>query len=66
MKEIILTTFNARYTHTSIALRYLFANLKELQEKAHIIENVINSSVSDAVETILAYEPKIIGIGAYI
>lgn len=66
MKEIILTTFNARYTHTSIALRYLFANLKELQEKAHIIEHVINSSVPDAVETILAYEPKIIGIGAYI
>ncbi len=66
MKEIILTTFNARYTHTSIALRYLFANLKELQEKAHIIEHVINSSVPDAVETILAHEPKIIGIGAYI
>jgi radical SAM superfamily enzyme YgiQ (UPF0313 family) len=66
MKEIILTTFNARYTHTSIALRYLFANLHELQEKAHIVESVINSSVADAVETILAYEPKIIGIGAYI
>jgi len=66
MKEIILTTFNARYTHTSIALRYLFANLHELQEKAQIVESVINSSVADAVETILAYEPKIIGIGAYI
>jgi radical SAM superfamily enzyme YgiQ (UPF0313 family) len=66
MKEIILTTFNARYTHTSIALRYLFANLHELQEKAQIVESVINSSVADAVETILAYEPKIVGIGAYI
>ena len=66
MKEIILTTFNARYTHTSIALRYLFANLHELQEKAQIVESVINSSIADAVETILAYEPKIIGIGAYI
>ena len=66
MKEIILTTFNARYTHTSIALRYLFANLHELQEKAHIVESVINSSIADAVETILDYQPKIIGIGAYI
>ena len=67
MKEIILTTFNARYTHTSIALRYLFANLqKPLQEKAHIVEFVINSQVADALETILAYQPRIVGIGAYI
>jgi len=66
MKEIILTTFNARYTHTSIALRYLFANLHELQPKAHIIESVINTSVADLVESILAFEPKIVGIGAYI
>jgi hypothetical protein len=66
MKEIILTTFNARYTHTSIALRYLFANLHELQPKAYIIESVINTSVADLVESILAFEPKIVGIGAYI
>lgn len=66
MKDIILTTFNARYTHTSIALRYLFANLEELQEKAHILEFVINASVADSVEQILKYSPKIVGIGAYI
>ncbi|MDD3342655.1 MAG: DUF4080 domain-containing protein [Sulfurospirillaceae bacterium] len=66
MKDIILTTFNARYTHTAIGLRYLYANLSELQDRAHIIEFVINSSVADAVEVILAHQPKIIGIGAYI
>ena len=66
MKEILLTTFNARYTHTSIAQRYLFANLEELQEKAKILEFVINAQVVDAVEEILSYEPKIVGIGAYI
>jgi len=66
MKDIILTTFNARYAHTSIALRYLFANLEALQDKAHILEFVINTSVPDAAEQILKYSPKIIGIGAYI
>ena len=66
MKEILLTTFNARYTHTSIAQRYLFANLGELQEKAKILEFVINSQVVDAAEEILSYQPKIVGIGAYI
>ena len=65
-KNILLTTFNARYTHTSIALRYLYANLKELQEASHILEFVINSQVVDALEEILRYEPKIVGIGAYI
>jgi len=66
MKEILLTTFNARYTHTSIAQRYLFANLEELQERAKILEFVINSQVVDAAEEILSYHPKIVGIGAYI
>ena len=66
MKEIILTTFNARYTHTSIAMRYLYANLRELQPHALILESVINTSVADAAEQILAHQPRIVGIGAYI
>ena len=64
--EIVLCTFNARYTHTSIGLRYLYANLKELQEKSIIKEFVINSQVADAIETVLAENPKIVGVGAYI
>jgi len=66
MKDIVLTTFNARYAHTSIALRYLFANLEELQDKTCILEFVINTAVADAVEQILQYSPKIVGIGVYI
>ena len=64
--DIVLATFNARYTHTSIALRYLFANLKELQKSAVIREFVINSQVADAVEIVLKENPKIVGLGAYI
>ena len=66
MKDIILTTFNARFTHTAIGLRYLYANLATLQDRAKIVEFVINTSVTDAAETILKYQPKIVGIGAYI
>ena len=36
--EIILTTLNARYMHCAFALRYLFANLGELQARAQIRE----------------------------
>ncbi len=66
MRDIVLCTFNARYTHTSLGLRYLYANLKELQDRAVIKEFVINSQVADAVESVLSENPKIVGVGAYI
>ena len=58
MKNIILTTLNARYSHTSLGLRYLIANLKELKEQAEILEFVINSSNQTIAEKILETKPK--------
>ncbi|MBP7769724.1 MAG: DUF4080 domain-containing protein [Aliarcobacter sp.] len=66
MKNIILTTLNSRYSHSSLGLRYLYANLKELKPQAEIMEFVINSSVQALAEQILDKKPKIIGIGVYI
>ncbi len=66
MSDIVLCTFNARYLHASIGLRYIYANLKELQSRAKIIEFVINGNVEDAVEEVLKEKPKIVGVGAYI
>ena len=66
MKEILLVAINSRYTHTAIGLRYLYANLKELQDKAEILEFVINEQVQTLAEKILLLKPKIIGIGVYI
>lgn len=66
MKKIILTTLNSRYTHTSIALRYLYANLQELQDDAKIMEFSINDAVQTIAQKILANSPNIIGIGVYI
>ena len=62
MKNIILTTLNYRYSHSSLGLRYLLANLKELKNEAEILEFVINSSVQTIAEQILSKKPKIIGI----
>jgi hypothetical protein len=64
--NIILATFNARYTHSALGLRYLYANLKEFQEQTEILEFVINSQVPDAVESIMSKNPDIVGLGAYI
>ena len=64
--KIILTTLNSRYTHSSIALRYLYANLNELQEDAQILEFSINDAIQTIAEKILIHKPDIIGIGTYI
>lgn len=64
--EIVLTTLNARYIHTAFGLRYLYANLGELQSKSKILEFDISHRPQEIVEKLLAHNPKIIGIGVYI
>ncbi len=66
MAKILLTTLNSRFAHTSIALRYLYANLKELQDDAKILEFSINDATQTIVEKLLIHTPDIIGIGVYI
>ena len=66
MPEIILTTLNAKYIHTAFGLRYLLANLGELQPKACIIEFDIHQRPIDIAEMLLAQNPRIIGFGIYI
>ena len=66
MKDIILVGINSRYTHTSIGLRYLYANLKGLQTRAEILEFVINENAQTLAEKILDKTPKIVAIGVYI
>src|ERR1700685_3254648 len=66
MADIILTTLNARYAHCAFGLRYLMANLGEMQAQARILEFDIHQRPIDVVEAILRHEPKIVGIGVYI
>ncbi|VXC37942.1 B12-binding domain-containing radical SAM protein [Massilia sp. 9I] len=63
---ILLSTLNARYTHASLGLRYLLANMGALQAQTRIQEFVIGAKTSDLVERILAHQPRIVGLGVYI
>ncbi len=63
---IILSTLNAKYIHASLGLRYLYANLAELQNQARICEYTINTRPIDIVEKLLEQTPEIIGFGVYI
>ena len=64
--KIVLATLNARFFHTSFGLRYLYANLKELQEYCEIKEFIIQTRAIDIVEQILVSKPGIVGFGVYI
>ena len=66
MPDIVLTTLNAKFIHAAFGLRYLFANLGELQPRAVIAEFDINLRPLDITEALLAREPRIIGFGIYI
>ena len=63
---ILLSTLNARYTHASLGLRYLLANMGALQAQTRIQEFVIGAKTTDLVERILAHQPRIVGFGVYI
>ena len=65
-KDILLTTLNSTYQHCAFGLRYLFANLGVLQERAQIVEFTIAKDPKEIAEALLAYNPKVIGIGVYI
>lgn len=66
MPEIVLTTLNARYWHSSFGLRYLMANLGELSEHATMLEFGINENLTEVLEAILLQEPKVVSVGVYI
>ncbi|MEI8290206.1 MAG: radical SAM protein [Verrucomicrobiota bacterium] len=66
MPDIVLSTLNAKFIHAAFGLRYLFANLGELQPRAVIAEFDINQRPLEIAEKLLAHKPKIIGFGIYI
>lgn len=66
MTSIVLTTLNARYIHASFALRYLQANLGDLEADSVIHEFTINDNLLDVLAAILSEAPQIVGFGVYI
>jgi radical SAM superfamily enzyme YgiQ (UPF0313 family) len=63
---ILLSTLNARYAHASLGLRYLLANMGDLQSSTSLQEFVVGVKTSEIVERLLARKPRIIGFGVYI
>ena len=68
---IVLATLNAKYIHASLGLRRLLANLNRhggagLRAVTQLREFTIGQRPVQIVESLLALEPRIIGLGVYI
>lgn len=66
MQRIILCTINARYIHASLGLRYLYANMADLQAQTTVREFTLEQRAEDIVEKLLEENARIIGFGVYI
>ena len=66
MPDIVLTTLNARYWHSSFGLRYLLANMGELTPQTTMLEFGIGDRTVDILSTLLEHDPRIVGFGVYI
>jgi len=66
LSDIVLTTINAKWTHPSLALRLLKANLGSLENQCEIIEFALRQPLCEKIETLLAARPKILGVSVSI
>ena len=68
---IVLATLNAKYSHASLGLRCLLANMDThgrpgLRAQTALREFVIGQRATQIVEDLLALNPRVIGLGIYI
>lgn len=63
--KVVLTTLNAKYIHSSLALRYLKKYCNDLMP-IEIVEFTINNHLLDIVGQIYEKRPEVIGFACYI
>ena len=66
MSKILLTTLNARYTHTCLAIYYLKKCLNTAGIKVDICEFTINQPLLEILQEIAERKPDIVGFSVYI
>lgn len=66
VRDIVLLTLNARYSHCALGLRYLLANLGELAPRAELLELTLEVRPLDVVAEVLRRRPRVLGVSVYI
>lgn len=63
--KTIITTLNAKYIHTSLALRWLYVASKDVHD-IDFIEYTIKDDLNEVAKKLLQTEAKVLGFGVYI
>ena len=66
MKNILLTTINAKWMHPSLALRLLKANMGALEDRCEILEFALRQPLCEKTQPLIAAHPIILGISVSI
>lgn len=64
--KVVLLALNAKYIHTSLALRYIKSYCKDYESHITILETTINNNETEMIKAIYKEKPDIIGISCYI
>lgn len=64
--KVLLLALNAKYIHTSLALRYIKSYCKDYESHITILETTINNNETEMIKAIYKEKPDIIGISCYI
>lgn len=62
----LLVAINAKYSHTSLAVRYLKVASKNETWSPKVLEYTINQHEDDMIRNIMSYEPHVISFSCYI
>lgn len=64
--KVLLLALNAKFIHSSLALRYIKAYCKPYEEQIQILESSINNDENELIKEIYKHQPDILGISCYI
>ena len=64
--KVLLLALNAKFIHTSLALRYIKTYCHEYEKEIEILETSINNNENEIIKAIYKRKPDIIGISCYI
>lgn len=64
--KVVLLALNAKYIHTSLALRSIATYCKAYEENIKVLELTINQNENDIIKTIYEEAPDVLGISCYI
>lgn len=64
--RVLLTAFNSRFTHSSLALRYLAAACRQAKQEIAVYEPTIQTPLTSVLMEVYRHKPDIIGIAVHI